>query len=274
MSTLTYYEPRKFSAGALALVVHAVFFSLLYFSFNWHVKTPPSMEVEMWDHLPDTIQEVVPVATPVPLPAPPASEPLPPPPKVEPSIPKNADIELKEKAHKKKKAVPTPKEPVAKAPAKVDTKAQKEAEKQRARAAQIEQQKFAAQQKLDKKRAEEARTALENERIQALKDKMRSDIDAENRDEVARYTDQIRAKISRNIVMPPDVKDNAEAEFMVTVLPGGSVMNDGVKLLKSSGNAAYDSAAERAIYKAQPLPLPQDATLARMFRELHLTVKP
>lgn len=270
MSTLTYYEPRKFSAGALALVVHAVFFSLLYFSFNWHVKTPPSMEVEMWDHLPDTIPVVVPVITPVPLPAPPKSEPLPPPPKVEPSIPKNADIELKEKAHKKKTAMPTPKEPAAKA----DAKAQKEAEKQRARAAQIEQQKIAAQQKLDKKRAEEARTALENERIQALKDKIRSDIDAENRDEVARYTDQIRAKISRNIVMPPDVKDDAEAEFMVTVLPGGSVMNDGVKLLKSSGNAAYDSAAERAIYKAQPLPLPQDATLARMFRELHLTVKP
>lgn len=273
MSTLTYYEPRKFSAGALALVVHAVFFSLLYFSFNWHVKTPPNMEVEMWDHLPDTIPEVAPVTPPVPLPVVPQSEPLPQPPKVESAIPKNADIELKEKERKKKKAVPTPKE-AAKTPAKPDTKAQKEAEKQRARAAQIEQQKLAAQQKLDKKRAEEARTALENERIQTLKDKMRSDIDAENRDEVSRYTDQIRAKISRNIVMPPDVKDNAEAEFMVTVLPGGSVMNDGVKLLKSSGNAAYDSAAERAIYKAQPLPLPQDATLARMFRELHLTVKP
>jgi colicin import membrane protein len=51
-------------------------------------------------------------------------------------------------------------------------------------------------------------------------------------------------------------------------------MNDGVKLIKSSGNAAYDSAAERAIYKAQPLPLPQEEALARMFRELRLSVKP
>ena len=61
---------------------------------------------------------------------------------------------------------------------------------------------------------------------------------------------------------------------MVIVLPGGAVMDGGVKLLKSSGNEAYDSAAERAIYKAQPLPLPQDTELARLFRELRLSVKP
>jgi colicin import membrane protein len=69
------------------------------------------------------------------------------------------------------------------------------------------------------------------------------------------------------------VAEKAEAIFLVTVLPGGSVM-DNVKLEKSSGNAAYDSAAERAIYKAQPLPVPQDPELARMFRELRLSVKP
>jgi hypothetical protein len=61
MSTLSYNEPHKFSAGALALVVHAIFLSLLYFSINWHVKTPrPVMVVEMWDQLPDPVVEVVP----------------------------------------------------------------------------------------------------------------------------------------------------------------------------------------------------------------------
>jgi colicin import membrane protein len=58
----------------------------------------------------------------------------------------------------------------------------------------------------------------------------------------------------------------------VTVLPGGDVMD--VVLLKSSGNTAYDNAAERAIYKAQPLPLPDDAGLQKMFRELRLTIRP
>jgi colicin import membrane protein len=44
--------------------------------------------------------------------------------------------------------------------------------------------------------------------------------------------------------------------------------------LRSSGHAAYDAAAERAIYKAQPLPVPSDAALQKMFRELKLTIRP
>ncbi len=72
--------------------------------------------------------------------------------------------------------------------------------------------------------------------------------------------------------MPPDVPDDAAAVFLVTVLPGGSVLNP--RLQKSSGNAAWDSAVERAILKAQPLPLPQDATLFNRFRELRLTFRP
>ncbi|MEK7810723.1 MAG: TonB C-terminal domain-containing protein [Pseudomonadota bacterium] len=45
-------------------------------------------------------------------------------------------------------------------------------------------------------------------------------------------------------------------------------------MLKSSGNPAYDIAAERAIYKAQPLPLPADANMQKLFRELRLTIRP
>jgi colicin import membrane protein len=89
---------------------------------------------------------------------------------------------------------------------------------------------------------------------------------------VSSYQDKIRDKIRRNIVMPPDVPESAKAEFRVTLLPGGDVM--AVELLKSSGNAAYDSAAERAIYKAQPLPVPPDEALQKMFRELRLTIRP
>ena len=46
------------------------------------------------------------------------------------------------------------------------------------------------------------------------------------------------------------------------------------ELTKPSGSAAYDSAVERAIKKAQPLPLPPDAALFDRFRELRLTVRP
>ena len=89
---------------------------------------------------------------------------------------------------------------------------------------------------------------------------------------VDEYTGKIAAKIRSRIVMPPDVPDDARAEFAVTVLPGGSVLNP--RLVKSSGHAAYDSAVERAILKAQPLPLPPDAALFNRFREMKLGFRP
>jgi colicin import membrane protein len=262
MSTMAYFEPHKFSAGVLALVVHAIFFSLLFFGFNWHAKLPESMMVEMWDHLPDPVPDIV--LAPPPPPELPKIEPLAVPKAAAAIAPAKADIELKDK--KKKKNEPVKKEnSVTKAQTKQDEKAkQQELELQRAQTAQLE---------ADKQRAATERSVREDEHIQQLKTKMRAEMDAAAQGEVARYKDLIRAKISRNIVMPPDVSANAEAVFLVIVLPGGAVM-DNVKLLKSSGNAAYDSAAERAIYKSQPLPLPQNASLARMFRELRLSVKP
>jgi colicin import membrane protein len=52
------------------------------------------------------------------------------------------------------------------------------------------------------------------------------------------------------------------------VLPDGNVL--GVKLKKPSGNPAYDNAVERAISRAQPLPMPPDPALLKDFRELNL----
>lgn len=89
---------------------------------------------------------------------------------------------------------------------------------------------------------------------------------------VDEYTAKIAAKIRSRIVMPPEVPDDARAEFAVTVLPGGSVLNP--RLLKTSGNAAYDNAVERAILKAQPLPLPPDTALFNKFREMKLGFRP
>ena len=48
---------------------------------------------------------------------------------------------------------------------------------------------------------------------------------------LAKYIGLIRSKIRRNIVMPPDVPDNMQAEFKVILLPGGSVLS--TKLIKT-----------------------------------------
>lgn len=89
---------------------------------------------------------------------------------------------------------------------------------------------------------------------------------------VDEFTGKIQGKIKRNVVMPPNVPADARAEFSVTLLPGGTVLS--ARLTRSSGNAAYDNAVERAILKSQPLPLPPDVQLFNRFRELKLVFKP
>jgi colicin import membrane protein len=84
-----------------------------------------------------------------------------------------------------------------------------------------------------------------------------------------KYIAAIRGKVRGNIVLPPEVKGNPEAEFEVTQLPSGEVLN--VRLLKSSGHPAWDAATGRAILKSSPLPKPArselfDRTLRLRFR--------
>ncbi|HEX8873932.1 MAG TPA: energy transducer TonB, partial [Nitrosospira sp.] len=88
--------------------------------------------------------------------------------------------------------------------------------------------------------------------------------------EVAEYKARILAKIKRNIVMPPDLPGNPVAEFDVTLLPGGDILD--VKLSRSSGFATFDGAVERAIFLSKPLPLPPDPAMFVQFRNLSVKV--
>ncbi len=249
MSAVAYSEPYKLPASALALAVHGAFFVLLYFGVSWQAQPPQGMVVDIWDSLPES--QVVPVMVePPPLaqaePPPPVEPPplvkVEPPPPVETVravVPPKADIEIEKKKPPAKpveiRAPVVP--PKAVVPEKTDAA-------QVNQNAQAEQQAMAAQERM---RAEQAAA------VGQVMDEHKA---------------RIVAKIRRNIVMPPDVPDNAKAEFDVTLLPGGTVLS--VKLVKPSGFAAYDSAVERAILKAQPLPLPPDGSLFSRFRELHL----
>ena len=71
----------------------------------------------------------------------------------------------------------------------------------------------------------------------------------------AGYVDKIRAKIQGNVILPPTLAGNPEAEFLVQQLPTGEILS--VKRTRSSGNKALDDAWERAILKSSPLPLPE-----------------
>ncbi len=269
MSAAVYAEPYKLPAGVLALAVHGAFFALLYFGISWQTQPPQGMVVDIWDSLPELKSDPSKVAPPEAEQAEPPKPPEPPklaephkiaePPKlsepVPPVVPPKADIDL---AVKKK---PQPKPVEIKPP--VEHK--KPPVEQKPIAPKISEAELAQQAEQEQVRAEQERVRNEQERVRAEQAAAIGKM-------VDEYKAKIHNKIQRNIVMPPDVPDNARAEYDVTLLPGGSVMS--AKLVKPSGNAAYDSAVERAIIKAQPLPLPPDVALFNKFRELHLIFKP
>ena len=247
MRATVYHEPNRLPAGILALLVHGIFFALLYFGLSWnrHAYLPATMNVQLWSSLPN---EVAP-------PVAPRKEAVVPPPQPEKIV--RPDIVIPEK--KKPVPVEAPKPETRKPVPKAAKVTKPRPEKAKVAKPDPEAVRMAEQQAAQQK-AEQARLAAQAEQAAAIGRV------------VDEYQAKIQAKIRRNIVMPPDVAKDARAEFMVTLLPGGTVLN--AVRIKSSGNAAYDDAVERAILKSDPLPLPPDVTLFNRFRELDLVFKP
>jgi colicin import membrane protein len=247
MSTTVYYEPYKLPAGMLALMVHLAFFSLLYFGFNWNRQPyfPATMNVELWRSLPEQTVEspIKPKVEEVVQPPPPPQEKM-----TKPDI-----------------ALPEKNKPVPKAVKQDERIARQKAAREQAE--RLRQEKEAAIEKAAREQAAREQAARE----QAERARLEEQAAATGRI-VDEYKAKIMDKIRRNIVQPPDVPDNVRAEFSVTLLPGGSVLPP--RLIKSSGNTAYDNAVERAILKSDPLPLPPDVQLFNRFRELDLIFKP
>lgn len=260
---------EKTISGALALVMHLLFFALLVFGVSWQKKQADSVAiVDLWSNLPSPQPKV---AAPPPLPPEVKPEPPKPLPKVEPRPapkpePKPAvkpDIALKEKLEKERR--------------------QKELEKQKEL---LEKKK-----ELEKKAREKIEAQKREEKLKAAKEKQEKERLAREQDEAIKklaqqqaaqtaaqarmmdeYTRGIREKIKRNVVLPPNMQGNPEAQFYVVQIPGGEVLS--VTLKRSSGIAAYDEAVERAIRKAQPLPPPPPGVAFSDVRELNLKFRP
>jgi colicin import membrane protein len=240
---------EKAISGALALVMHLLFFVLLVFGVAWQKHESAAMVAELWSSLPE----------PKVAPPPPKAEPLPPKPrpkaeakpvpKLEPKPAPKPDIALREKKEKALKA------------------------KERELAEKKKREELARQEALKQQQAKEAEALrLAREQDEALKKLAQSQAAAQAK-LVDEYKRRIADKIRSRIHEPPGLRDNPEVEYDVVVLPGGDVLD--VKLRRTSGQAAWDTAVERAIRLAQPLPLPSpESGLMREFRELNLRFRP
>lgn len=254
MHTADYEDPGKWSSLVLALLMHALLAAALLVSVKWQTRPQPVV-AELWT--PRDLPPVSEPAPPEPVPVVEAPPPPPPPPKVEAPKPATPPPDIKLKAPKEPKAkAPEPK--VAKAPAKPafdDLLAREETQLDRRKLDTERQRRLDEETRLLK----QAREEQENQRRSAARAKAVGD-----------YKSRIQGKIRGNLVQPPNLKGNPVAEFVVTQLPSGEVLE--VKRRKSSGNPLYDDAVERAIYKSSPLPRPDDPGL--FSRDLVLTFCP
>jgi len=240
---------EKVISGVGAFAMHFLFLALLIFGINWQKKVEPQVNVvDLW---PSTS------------PAPPKAEPAPPPPPPPPEV----KPEVKPVEPPPVKAAPKPE--VAKPDIALKEKAEKERRIAEEKQKEAKKREEAEKAVLAKQQAEAQRLAKEQEDAQRKIAEQAAAAQAKPRNE---YIERIRAKIKRFIVLPPNMQGNPEGEFSVVLLPGGEVLD--VKTRRGSGVAAYDDAVERAIRKAQPLPLPPDPALFKDFRELNLKFRP
>lgn len=252
-------EPGRKWALALAVLVHLIFAVVLVFGVDWQTKEASPVMAELWNSLPAPAPAPKPVPKPEPEPAPrpepkPQLKPVPKPePKLEQPKPVKADIELKGK--KKEKEKKRKEEENKKA------EAQKKLKELKELALKEQDAMLEAEQVALNKQREAAEAARQQVAAQAAAQRLMNDA-------ISRISSHVR----RFIIMPPDVAGNPQAEFEVSLIPTGEVLN--VKLSRKSGNPAYDNAVERAIYKASPLPLPTDPALIGRFRELKLKFRP
>ncbi|MCX7170577.1 MAG: energy transducer TonB [Proteobacteria bacterium] len=233
--------PGKLVSAVLAVTVHLLLLAFLFYGIRWQNQKPEAIEVEL-------VQVAAPSVEPA---APQMEQPPPPQPVVEPEPappPPKPEIALKEK----EKPKPVPKEkprPATKDAPRTPPSFLKQLE-----------QEF----KQVTERKDAAAIAQEMSQIKAVQA-----ASARNK-AIADYIGRIRGKIKGNIVLPPDLKGNPEAVFDVVQLPSGEILS--AKLKKSSGHGGYDTAVERAILKASPLPKPEASDL--FSRGLELKFRP
>lgn len=90
--------------------------------------------------------------------------------------------------------------------------------------------------------------------------------------EVNKYKALIIQAISQHWILPEHVDRSLYSQFRIQLAPNGQVLS--VSLIRSSGDSVLDRSAQAAIYKASPLPVPSDATMFNLFRDISLTVRP
>ena len=275
----------------LALLVHAALIAALTWGVNWkRSDRAVSFEAEIWSSVP---QEAAPrLIEPAPLPSPaptPVIAPPPPPQRVEPA-PKvigppepKVDIALEQEKKRRllaQKKVRDEEKAEAVAEAKADALAEKERKLKQdlAKTKALDDAKKLEAKKIDAKMQAAKELAAKEQASAAASDEQRKANIARSMGlagatggEAAKGTAQkssgpggpsasyggkVRAKVKPNIVFTEDITGNPSAEVEVRTALDGTVMSQ--RLVKSSGNKAWDDAVVKAIIRTEVMPRDAD----------------
>lgn len=152
--------------------------------------------------------------------------------------------------------------------------------KELASATQKEQAQLQAmQRKRAQMRAREKAIAEQQQREQAERAQMLSELAHVKAQHAVRekalmekYKARVLQAIASQWIFPPNVDKQLSSRWQIRLGPGGVVLD--AKLLASSQDPLLDRSAKVAIFKASPLPVPQDRELFAKFRVFNLTVRP
>ncbi len=149
----------------------------------------------------------------------------------------------------------------AKEAAAAEAEKQKKIKEEQAKVAKAKAEKEAAEKKRkaeeEKRKAEAAKKTQrereaqeEQRRIQAALQKEEKHLSESNDDaNVKSYNELLAERVAQNWSRPPSARAGMVAVFNIDMLPNGQVVD--VNLAKSSGNFAFDNAAEQAIRKVE-----------------------
>ena len=136
-----------------------------------------------------------------------------------------------------------------------------------------QKQQQALQQQRDKQR--QLREQAEQELAEAIEQENQLALAQSDADVANSYIALITEVIQNNWSRPPSARNNMETELALKLVPTGEVIS--VKVVKSSGNEAFDRSAETAVLKAERFPELQQVparVFEQYFRHLRLKFRP
>lgn len=145
-----------------------------------------------------------------------------------------------------------------------------ELERQRQEAEQKRLEEIERQRRENERRRQEAEEAERLRQLQAELAEEERRLDAVSAGEQQRYVFAIRQAIQRNWVPPASAIPGLKCVVEVRQIPGGEVT--GATIVSCNGDAAVRRSIEAAVFKASPLPEPENPALFE--RNLRVTFEP